>query len=156
LQPDAPLHYNRIIKGEEKWKSKSIYGPSCSPPPAQWSWARSKAVLGEIWSKLAKVDLGSNKVKAGAGRAIGITIVVSFLTAYVLAHVTYLSHQFFHNSFLQDALSTAFWMWLGFTAARIITHDVFEQRPAKLTLITIAHELITLLVMGFVIGLMGT
>ena len=50
-----------------------------------------------------------DKTKKAAPRAIAVTVVVSLLTAYVLAHVTYLSIQFFGNSFLQDALTTAFW-----------------------------------------------
>jgi hypothetical protein len=50
---------------------------------------------------------------------------------------------------------TAFWAWLGFTASRIITHDAFEGRRKKLTLLTISHELVTFMVMGLIIGLMG-
>jgi hypothetical protein len=54
---------------------------------------------------------------------------------------------------LQDALSTAFWVWLGFTATRFITHDAFEMRPKKLTLLNISHEFVTFMVMGLIIGL---
>jgi hypothetical protein len=110
-------------------------------------------VFGKTWAKLAKIDL--TKKGAPVWQPIAVTAVVSLITAYVLAHVTFLSHQFFQNSFLADALSTAFWVWLGFTAARFITHDAFEGRPAKLTLINIAHELVTFMVMGLIIGLMG-
>jgi hypothetical protein len=56
---------------------------------------------------------------------------------------------------LQDALTTAFWMWLGFIAARIITHDAFEQRPTELTVMNVVHEFVTLMAMGLVIGLMA-
>jgi ABC-type Fe3+ transport system permease subunit len=107
--------------------------------------------FGKQWEKLARID---PKNRPKAGKAIGITLVVSFISAYVLAHVTFLSHNFFGNSFLQDALSTAFWAWLGFTAARFITHDAFENRPWKLTLMNVAHELVTFMVMGLVIGLL--
>jgi hypothetical protein len=113
-------------------------------------WYMPKA-FGNMWEKLAKLD---KKNMADPKVAISVTLLVSFITAYVLAHVTFLSNQFFGNSFLQDALSTAFWVWLGFTAARFITHDAFENRPAKLTLMNIAHELVTILVMGLIIGLM--
>ncbi len=44
---------------------------------------------------------------------------------------------------------------LGFTAARFITHDAFEERPAKLTVKNIGNELVTLLLMGLIIGLIG-
>src|SRR6185503_20364275 len=82
----------------------------------------ARSVFGNRWMKLAKVD-PKRMAGEGAGKAIGVTIVVSFLTAFVLAHVSFLSHEHFNNNFLQDALTTAFWVWLGFTAARFITHD---------------------------------
>lgn len=113
----------------------------------------AKSVFGSKWMKL--VGMTDEKAKKGAGKAIGATIVVSLITAYVLAHVIFLSHSFFENSFLFDALMTSFWMWLGFVAARVITHDAFEQRPMELTAMTIAHELVTLMTMGLIIGLLG-
>lgn len=113
----------------------------------------ARSVFGNAWAKLVKLD--DKKMAAGSTKAILITIVVSFLTAYVLAHVTYLSNAFFEGSFLHDALTTAFWLWIGLTAARFITHDAFEQRPAKLTLMNVSHELVTLMVMALIIGLMA-
>lgn len=109
-------------------------------------------VFGNIWMQLAKVD--KKKAEAAGMKPMIITLVVSFLSAYVVAHVAYLSNAFFGNSFLQDALSTAFWLWLGTTAARFITHDAFEGRPAKLTALNVAHELVTFMAMGFVIGIL--
>lgn len=112
----------------------------------------AKPIFGGMWAKWAKVDLKKN---SNAMTPIIVAAIVSLVTAYVLAHVTYLSNQFFDHSFLQDALTTAFWVWLGFTAARMITHDAFEGRPVKLTLLNIAHEFVTIMVMGLVIGTMG-
>jgi len=113
----------------------------------------ARSVFGSTWIKLAKIDM--KKDRGSVFKPIAVTLVVSLITAYVLAHVTYLSNQFFHHSFLQDALSTAFWVWLGFTAARFVTHDAFEGRPAKLTLLNCAHEFVTIMLMGLIIGLMG-
>ena len=101
--------------------------------------------------QLAKVK-PTGKASDAAG-AMAVTVLVSFISAYVLAHVTFLAHHFFQNSFLQDALSTAFWVWLGFTAARFITHDAFEMRPKALTFLNVAHEFVTFMVMGLIIGL---
>lgn len=111
----------------------------------------ARPVFGNEWIKLAKVDM--KKDRGSAAKPILITLIVSFITAYILAHVSFLSNSFFSNSFFQDAVTTAFWLWLGLTAARFITHDAFEGRPAKLTAINISHELVTLLVMGAVIGI---
>lgn len=113
----------------------------------------ARPVFGNTWAKLAKIDM--DKDGGSVWKPIAVTAVVSLITAYVLAHVSYLSNQFFGNSFLQDSLSTAFWMWLGFTAARFITHDAFEGRPTKLTLLNIGNELVTLMTMGLIIGLIG-
>ncbi len=110
-------------------------------------------VFGKAWIKLARIDMTEDR--GTVLKPIAITVVVCLITAYVLAHVAYLSNQFFHHSFLQDAVTTAFWMWLGFIAARFITHDAFEGRPVKLTLINISLEFVTLMVMGLLIGLIG-
>lgn len=113
----------------------------------------SQGVFGKRWIKLAKIDM--KKDGGSVFRPIAVTVVVSLITAYVLAHVTYLSNQFFHNSFFQDALTTAFWLWLGLTAARIVTHDAFEGRPVALTLMTVSHEFVTIMIMGAIIGWFG-
>jgi hypothetical protein len=110
----------------------------------------SRKVFGDMWIKLAKVNMKAGK---SASPAIAVTLVVSFLTAFVLAHVSFLSNAHFHNPFLQDALSTGFWLWLGLTAARFITHDAFEGRPVKLTVLNCAHEFVTIMIMALVIGL---
>lgn len=113
----------------------------------------ARSVFGDTWIKLAKIDM--SKDGGSVVKPIVTTMVVSLITAYVLAHVSFLANQFFGNSFLQDSLNTAFWMWLGFTAARFVTHDAFEGRPAKLTVLNISNELVTFMAMGLVIGLMG-
>lgn len=110
----------------------------------------AKGVFGERWAKM--VGLKEKDMKNGAVQAMLVTVVVSFLTAFVLAHVTFLANQFFGNSYMMDALTTAFWLWVGLTAARIITHDVFERRPLQLTLMTVAHEFVTISVMAIIIG----
>ena len=110
-------------------------------------------VFGNLWMKLAKID--RKKAEKAGWRPIIIAVLVSAVTATVLAYFTYVMHLFYNGSFFEDALKTAFWLWLAFTAARIITHDVFESRPVRLTLMNIAHELATLLGMAAIIGLMG-
>jgi hypothetical protein len=115
----------------------------------------AQAVFGKSWAKLAHVNMNKKVETSQLVWLMGSTFVASLLTAYILAHVTFLSHAFFSNSYLQDALSTGFWLWLGFVAARLYVHDAFEGRPIKLTVMNSAHELVTVMVMAFVIGLMG-
>lgn len=115
----------------------------------------SRSVFGNIWMKLAKVKMNGNMSAMDNVRLFGLTFLASLVMAYVLAHVTFLSNDFFGGSFLSSALSTAFWLWLGFTAVRFLTHDLFEGRPMKLTLLSAGNELVTVMVMALVIGLMG-
>lgn len=117
----------------------------------------AKGVFGNTWSKLAKVDLDKKPEPAQMAYMMGGTIIVSLITAFVLAHFSYLAFQFYADdySFLSTTLITAFWAWLGFTAARFFTHDAFEVRRKKLTLLNISHELVTVLVMALIIGAMG-
>jgi hypothetical protein len=114
------------------------------------------ATFGKAWMKLTGVKPDRSSMSgAQMGVMYGSVFIASLLTAYILAHVTFLSNQYFKDSFLMDALSTAFWLWLGFTAARLYVHDTFENRSIKLTVLNAAHELVTVLVMALIIGLMG-
>lgn len=112
----------------------------------------SPGVFGKSWMQMTKSKMGKDSTPAQMAWIYGSVFIASVLTAYVLAHVTFLANRFFGNSFLQDALSTAFWLWLGFTAARIFTHDTFEGRRKKLTLMNGTHELVTFIVMALIVG----
>lgn len=115
----------------------------------------AQGVFGNVWAKLAKVDM-SKKIEPVQMTLLMLSVfLASLVTAYVLAHVTYLSNQFFANSFLQDALTTAFWLWLAFTAARIYTHDAFEGRRKKLTALNFGNEFVTIMIMALIIGTIG-
>lgn len=107
-------------------------------------------VFGTRWMRLAKVDAKS--VEAAGIWPIVVTVAVSFLTAWVLAGAVYISWEFYEGSFLTAAVVTAVLLWIGFTAARMITHDAFEGRPPALTTLNLAHELVTILVMAVIIG----
>lgn len=115
----------------------------------------AQAVFGKSWAKLAHVDINKPVKPAQMAFLMLSTLFASLLTAYILAHVAFLSNQYFKNSFLQDTLSTGFWLWLGFVAARIYVHDAFEGRRKKLTIMNLAHELVTVMVMALIIGLMA-
>lgn len=110
----------------------------------------SPKVFGTRWSKLANVDM--DKPASAAVMPIITTVIVSFITAWVLAGAASIAWHFYEGSYFVSALVTSVALWAGFTAARFITHDAFEGRPTNLTLMNIAHELVTLLVMAIIIG----
>ncbi|GAB3268981.1 DUF1761 domain-containing protein [Microbacterium lacusdiani] len=107
-------------------------------------------LFGTRWSQLAGVSMeGTGK---DATVPIVVTVVVSFITAWVLAGAITIAWHFYQGSYLMAALVTAVLLWAGLTAARFITHDAFEGRPGQLTLMNIAHELVTVVVMAIIIG----
>lgn len=113
----------------------------------------ARKVFGNRWIRLAKVDEAT--IGQGAVGSIIVTILVSFITAAVLAGSAAIAQNFYHGNFLLNCLVTGVILWAGFTAARFITHDAFERRPANLTTLNLAHELVTILVMALIIGAFG-
>ncbi|MFD4958023.1 DUF1761 domain-containing protein [Microbacterium sp. NPDC058389] len=107
-------------------------------------------VFGTRWAALAKVDM--DRPGASAVVPIVVTVIVSFVTAWVLAGASTIAWHFYDGSYLWGALGTGVILWAGFTAARFITHDAFEGRPSSLTVLNIAHELVTIVVMALIIG----
>ncbi|MGO2747038.1 DUF1761 domain-containing protein [Microbacterium sp.] len=107
-------------------------------------------VFGTRWARLANVDLSGSA--RSAVWPIITTVIVSFITAWVLAGASAIAWHFYGGSFFSGAIVTAILLWAGFTAARFITHDAFEGRPTALTTLNIAHELVTVLVMAVIIG----
>lgn len=114
----------------------------------------SKAVFGKVWLKLEKID--EKKAKKDAPNAILGMSVLAILMAYVLAHVTYLSSTFYPDySYQGAALSSAFWMWVGFVLPVVASNSLFNQAPWKISAIHAGNWLVTLLGMGLVIGAIG-
>ena len=113
----------------------------------------ARKVFGNWWVKTARVS--DEQMTSKSPYPIIATILVSFITASVLAGAAAIAQNFYGGNFLVNTLLTALILWGGFTAARVITHDAFEGRPKLLTVLTISHELVTVLVMALIIGLFG-
>lgn len=111
----------------------------------------SPKVFGNRWGELA----GVNSDEASAVGPIIVTVIVSFISAYVLASMATIAQEFYGGNFLVNALLIGVVLWAGFIAARFITHDAFEGRPTALTTMNIAHELLTVIVMALIIGAFG-
>jgi hypothetical protein len=107
-------------------------------------------VFGTRWAKLANVDM--DRPGASAVIPIVVTVFVSFVTAWVLAGASTIAWHFYGGSYFWAAVLTGVILWAGFTAARFITHDAFEGRSSSLTVLNIAHELVTIVVMAIIIG----
>jgi hypothetical protein len=107
-------------------------------------------VFGRYWMRMTGVTMSGRT--ADAVIPIVVTLLVSFITAWVLAGAAFISQDFYGGSFLVNSLITALVLWAGFTAARFVTHDAFDKRPSGLTILNISHELVTIVIMALIIG----
>ncbi|WP_430645795.1 DUF1761 domain-containing protein [Agromyces sp. GXS1127] len=105
-------------------------------------------LFGNYWMRVARVDAGD---RSPVG-PITTTILVSVVSAWVLAVAVNTAWTALGGSYLLVALGTAALLWAGFTAARFVTHDAFEGRPAGLTAVNVAHEFITFAFMALIVG----
>lgn len=114
----------------------------------------SRGVFGETWAKLAKVNY-EKQMQGNDWTPMVYMFILALVMAYVLAHVTGLSQAFFGKSYLSSAFNSAFWMWLGFMVPATFGNGLFESRRKKLMGLNAGNWLVTLLVMGAVIGYVG-
>jgi hypothetical protein len=84
----------------------------------------------------------------GAGREIGVALLASLLTSYVLAHFV----KFTGADSASKGAQTGFWLWLGFVLTTNLNTVLFEFRPLGLYLINSGYHLVGLLGMGAVLA----
>lgn len=132
----------------------------------------SKGVMGTRWMKLTGVQ-PEGKPAIAIVLPLLVTLVVSFITSWALAWLVGMiaipgrstvivnageptvgqgDFSIDRFAFFGTALVAGLILWAGFTAARFITHDAFEGRPVKLTVLNVVHELVTIVVLSIVIG----
>lgn len=115
----------------------------------------SALLFGKPWMKIMGY---TEKILKEKQKKMGPKFALSFLaalvTAFVLSHVTTMSVNFFGYARLTSALTSAFWMWLGFMMPVQLTDVIFEEKPVKLFAINTGYQLTALMAMGIIIGLM--
>ena len=107
-------------------------------------------VFGERWKRWGGV--ADPETSTQAWLPIVVSIVLAFLLAWVLAGSVAIAWHFYGGTYLASAIITGLTLWAGFTAGRLITHDVFAGRPSQLTVLNISYELVLVIAMSAIIG----
>lgn len=110
----------------------------------------SMAAFGKPWMKMMGIS-DSDMKKKMAGAMVWL-VIVSLVTAYVLAHFIVFTHSYVGGGWLTAGVETALWAWLGLAATAIFAHGVFDPRDKKVLYINVGNRLVTLVVMGLIIG----
>jgi hypothetical protein len=116
------------------------------------SWY-SQSAFGGAWRKLTGVTPADSK-KAGK-KPIVITLFANIITVYVLAVIISISTAFFKSGSIWIALLTGFLIWLAFSVTTLATHNAFEQKSLKLTVINSGYQLVLFLAIAAIIGWIG-
>lgn len=75
------------------------------------------SLFGNRWMELAQVD--PDQAAERGALPIVVTVIVSLVSAYVLAVLATITHDYFGGSFLGNKVLIGLIVWAGFTAARI-------------------------------------
>jgi hypothetical protein len=98
------------------------------------------------WQALTGVTPES--IKAGLGKAIGVDIVMSIVMAFAMANIVGASGI---TDWLNGTLA-GLWLWLGFVLATQLPLWAYENRPLKLVAINVGSNLVSMVLMGAVLG----
>lgn len=113
----------------------------------------AKSTFGPAWRKLTGIS--EKDSQKACNTPMVLVLVANVITAVILAIIITISAAFFDNYSVWFALLVGFTLWLAFSATTLVTHNAFEQKAPKLTLINNGYQLVLLLSMALVIGLLG-
>lgn len=110
-------------------------------------------LFGTEWMKLVGMTREKmKKAQEGMTTTYGISFGLSLLMAYTLAHFIWFTAP--GSTTFLIGIKTAIWAWTGFVATIILTRYLYspEKKPIKLYIIDGGYNLVTLLVMGAILG----
>lgn len=117
-----------------------------------WVWYSDWGLVGGVWRKLTGV---TKEDSARGGKGPFVVLVVSIIfTALAIAAACSIASGYFGSDSIWLALAVGFAAWLGFSLSTLAQHNGFEQKPARLTVINSAYQLVLFLGMALAVGLL--
>jgi hypothetical protein len=110
----------------------------------------SPFLFGPAWGKALGVS--EKEMAKGRAKVMPVLLVVSLLTAYILAIFTVYFMHYTGKSAMMSGFDTAVLAWFGLAGTALVAHDVFDPRPRAKLYINLGNRLVTLVVMGLIIG----
>lgn len=106
-------------------------------------------LFGKKWMKLVGITKDDmEKGKKEMPKTYALMFVGSLVTSFVLAVTIGMSPM--HT--INEGITVAFWVWLGFIAAVKLSDVLFEKKPWTLFLIECGYYLVFLTIAGAIIG----
>jgi hypothetical protein len=106
-------------------------------------------LFGKPWRAAMGISEADMQDRSGLGAAIGIGVLSSLATAMALAALLWMTHA----ADIENGFRIGFLVAVC-CAAYILITKMYEKRDSKLTFINMANQVVTLVVMGAIIGAM--
>lgn len=109
--------------------------------------------FGKPWMKLMGLNAKDMKeAQKKMGPMYALSFAVTLVTAVVLYHVMTYSGAYNHYDKMMLALSTGFWVWVGFVAPVQVTEVIFGGKKWNLFFINTGYQLVSLVAMALVLA----
>jgi hypothetical protein len=105
-------------------------------------------LFGKVWMKLANITPTGNEKFSGMVPQMVKNYVANFVFAFVLA--TMISYSGATSAFM--GMVFAFWVWLGYVVTTTSIEVIWMKRSVKLWLFEAFASLVSILVMGAILG----
>ncbi len=115
-------------------------------------------LFGKIWMKEMKVPADSKPETVQMIKSLALSILGSFLIAYVLAHNSAVWHFMAEKTFPTPAnpaamgFSAGFFTWLGFFVPVFLNNVAFENRTWKLFAINAGYQFVNLQAIAMILS----
>lgn len=115
-------------------------------------------LFGKQWMHMAgitkaEMEEGKKKGMAGMWKSMVPMLIASFLMAFVLAHELYYMSAYTRMVGIDNGITGALWLWLGFIAPVTLSPVLWEKKPWKYWFITSGYYLVLLVLMGVILSL---
>jgi len=109
-------------------------------------------LFGKTWMRLSGVSEEDVK-NTNFLKVYGMTFAMSFIAAYVLAHVLWaFSIALPDVSGVMAGVQGGFWTWLGFILTVMFTNALFSRTSMKLVWLDLGYRLLWIVAMGIIIA----
>jgi hypothetical protein len=102
------------------------------------------------WQKM--VGSTDSDMKKRFPTAMGLMAIGALLSAYILAHFILYSERVTGAVGVSAGLQTGFWAWVGLALPSVIAGGALEPRDPMVMVIYAGNRLVTLLLMGLILG----
>jgi len=110
----------------------------------------SPYLFGKQWTKA--MGMSEKEMTARRPKVLPAVIIGSFLTAYVLSLFTVYLQAFTNKGFIMSGFDTAVLAWVGLAGTALLAHGLWEERSKNALYVNLGNRLVTLVVMGLIIG----